>query len=88
MMSFFKALENLRQKPEGQRRSIAVLLTLCFAGILVIFWLSTLGPKTIEKAKNESKGADENIASPLENIGSEFDKISDTLKQLQESLKF
>ena len=87
-MSFFSTLENLRQKPEGQRRSIAVLLTSLFAGVLIILWLSALSPKAIKEANRETNGGGENIASPLENIGSEFDKIGGTLKQLQESLKF
>lgn len=87
-MSFFEVLENLRQKPHGQRRSIALFLTLSLAGILIIVWFSTLGPKTVKEAKNDTKRAEENIASPIENIAGEFDKIGNTLKQLQESFKF
>lgn len=87
-MSFFSALENLRQKPEGQRRSLAVLFTFLFAGVLIILWLSALGPKAIKEAKRETEGGGENVASPLENIGGEFNRIGDTIKQLQESLKF
>jgi hypothetical protein len=80
----WKTLEELRQKPEFEKRSIALIAAAVFSGIIFIGWLFTL-PFTARSISDAA--TDLQTATPIQTITGQVDLFRDTvgtLKNLEE----
>ena len=87
-MSFiFRIIENIRSKPKGARKRIAVFLALLLTLIIFLFWLYITPQALIENkddAKNEELNQNIDIATPLENIKEEISNLGQIFNDLKD----
>ena len=83
-MNFFEYLEQIRQKPERERRRIAIVAVSIITGIIVIVWVNTISLKNPEQKK-------ENAPGPLQVLGATFgaglDSVRESAKSQIENMK-
>ena len=73
-MGFFENLERLRQKPERERKRIAILTVITLTAIIAILWIRTLRFGEPEKSTRNAPG-------PLRVIGAIFGESAKSIKE-------
>lgn len=73
-------IEQLRQKTEIEKQSLALIASAVITGIIFIGWLVTL-PFTVSSIAQEAQEIQ--TATPLQTIGAQVDVIRDTVGTIQ-----
>lgn len=89
-MSFFDFLEKVREKPEGERKIIALVITAVFVVIIISFWIMSgsffVTDSQVVSNNTETSGDSSTVASPVESFVSMFSKIGDEFSKLKTDL--
>ena len=73
-MGFFENLERVRQKPERERKRIAILAVITLTAIIAVIWIRTLRFGEPEKSSHNAPG-------PLRVIGAVFGEGAKSIKE-------
>ena len=76
----FNWLNNLQNKPEGQRRKTALVISVSFTIIVVIVWLSVLLAGFDNR--NKSNISVDEVSNPIESLKSSLGATINSIKDL------
>ena len=80
----FEAIRGLKEKPEKQRRAIAVVLSIGLTVVIFAFWVVNLNRKL---SLSDEKSPASQVAAPLSSLKENFSKALSGIGEAWDNLK-